>query len=175
MMTAPVGNLALTNGDLADWRREARAYEDGYKQGIADQLGPTRRKLAEAGAAGALLVWVLGRRRHPLGALFILGALAALVAAVAIFPVLVALALVVGAAGYAACKGRRIPGYAYPLGLAAVILCGAAAPLSLALTLPAAIGAAFASHAARADRGPAELPPRTWPEAEPIDDGEPSF
>jgi len=78
----------------------------------------------------------------------------------------VALALVVGAAGYAACKGRRIPGYAYPLGLAAVILCGAAAPLSLCVTLPAGIGAVLATLKARPVSAPAELPPRTLPEAE---------
>lgn len=100
----------LTRDDLALRRREARADEDGYKQGIADQTGPTRRKLAGAGAAGAVLVWALGRRRHPLGTLFILGGLAALVAAVAIFWVLVAIALVIGAVAFVACDGRRGPG-----------------------------------------------------------------
>jgi hypothetical protein len=150
----------LTHDDLAMWRREARAYEDGYKQGIADQLGPTRRKLAEAGAAGALLVWALGRRRHPLGTLIIVGGLAALVAAVAVFWALVAIALVIGAIAFVACEGRRVPGAAWPVLLAAAIVFGAILPVSLCLTLPAGIGAAFASRKTRAAQPPELTRPR---------------
>jgi hypothetical protein len=150
----------LTRDDLALWRREVRAYEDGYKRGIADQLGPARRKLAEAGAAGALLVWALGRRRHPLGMLFILGGLAALVAAVAIFWVLVAIALVVGAVTFVACEGRRVPAAAWPVLFAAGIVFAAILPASLCLTLPAGIGAALASRKTRAARPPKLAPSR---------------
>ncbi len=149
----------LTRDDLALRRREARAYEDGYKQGIADQTGPTRRKLAGAGAAGAVLVWALGRRRHPLGTLFILGGLAALVAAVAIFWVLVAIALVIGAVAFVACDGRRVPGPAWPVLVAAGIVFAAMLPVSLCLTLPAGIGAALASRKARATQLPELAPP----------------
>ena len=149
-----------TRDDLAMSRREARAYEDGYRQGIADQLGPTRRKLAEAGVAGALLVWVLGRRRHPLGTLFILGGLAALVAAVAIFWALVAIALVIGAVAFVACEGRRVPGAAWPVLLAAAIVFAVIFPVSLCLTLPAGTAAALASRKTRVAQ-PLELaPPR---------------
>ncbi len=150
----------LTADDLAMWRREARAYEDGYKRGIADQLGPTRRKLAEAGAAGALLVWALGRRRHPLGTLFILGGLAALVAAVAIFWALIAIALVIGAVAFVACKGRRVPGAAWPVLLAAAIVFAAILPMSLCLTLPTGIGVALANRKTRAAQPPELAPPR---------------
>jgi fatty acid desaturase len=156
--TQPGGDF--TADDLTLWRREARAYEDGYKRGIADQLGPTRRKLAEAGAAGALLVWALGRRRHPLGTLFILGGLAALVAAVAIFWALVAIALVIGAVAFVACEGRRVPGAAWPVLLAAAIVFAVIFPVSLCLTLPAGTAAALASRKTRVAQ-PLELaPPR---------------
>jgi hypothetical protein len=156
--TQPGGDL--TADDLALLRREARAYEDGYKRGIADQLGPTRRKLAEAGAAGALLVWALGRRRHPLGTLLILGGLAALVAAVAVFWLLVAIALVIGAVAFVACEGRRVPGAAWPVLLAAAIVFAAILPVSLCLTLPAGTGAALASRKARVAQPPKFAPPR---------------
>ena len=169
--TQPGGDF--TADDLTLWRREARAYEDGYKRGIADQLGPTRRKLAEAGAAGALLVWALGRRRHPLGTLFILGGLAALVAAVAIFWALVAIALVIGAVTFVACKGRRVPGATWPVLLAAAIVFAAILPVSLCLTLPAGIGAALASRKTRAAQPPELAPPRRVYIAD--TDGDPPF
>jgi hypothetical protein len=163
----------LTRDGLALWGREASAYEDGYKQGIADQLGPTRRKLAEAGAAGALLMWALGQRRHPLGTLFILGGLAALVAAVAIFWALVAIALVIGAVAFVACKGRRVPGATWPVLLAAAIVFAAILPVSLCLTLPAGIGAALASRKTRAAQPPELVLPRRVYVAD--TDGDPPF
>ncbi len=163
----------LSRDDLAMWRREARAYEDGYKQGIADQLGPTRRKLAEAAVAGALLVWALGRRRHPLGTLFILGGLAALVAAVAIFWALFAIALVIGAVAFATCEGRRVPGTAWPVLLAVAIVFAAILPVSLCLTLPTGISAALASRKTRAAQPPELAPPRRVYVADA--DGDPPF
>ena len=147
----------LSRDDLAMWRREAPLTRTDTNResptSSAQRVASSRRR-----APGALLVWALGRRRHPLGTLFILGGLAALVAAVAIFWVLVAIALVIGAVAFVACKGRRVPGAAWPVLLAAGIVFAAILPVSLCLTLPAGIGAALASRKTRAAQ-PLELAP----------------
>jgi hypothetical protein len=79
---------------------------------------------------------------------------------VAIFWVLVAIALVVGAVTFVACEGRRVPAAAWPVLFAAGIVFAAILPASLCLTLPAGIGAALASRKTRAARPPKLAPSR---------------